>query len=190
MTTKYPFVCLIIIIFIQGCSYPCYRLEELDELTFTNKRLDNRIQSIHEFIIPLQTKNTLDNLCIENLSSDTSKNLIINILNYVQQVKLVTDKEEFWQYPKETIEKGGDCEDKTFLLLSMLIQAGIEDVKGVKGRYLGGGHMWVEYNGFILDPLQRKAKLIPIKKSLGYVPYFKFDKKSSYYCDTGGRHSG
>lgn len=113
------------------------------------------------------------------------KGTILDMLHYTQQLKQTRDSQDYWQYPKETIQKGGDCEDKTFLLLSMLIQGGINGAQGVKGRYLGQGHMWVEHDGYILDPSRRNTGLIPIEKSTGYVPHFKFDQGNIYFCNTG-----
>lgn len=115
----------------------------------------------------------------------TPSGTVSDILRYTQNLRQTMDREDYWQYPRETIEKGGDCEDKTFLLLSMLIKSGVSDAQGVKGHYLGQGHMWVEYNGCILDPSRRNTGLIPIDKSIGYAPYFKFDKDSVYYCNIG-----
>lgn len=113
------------------------------------------------------------------------KGTVLDMLNYTQNLKQIRDSQDYWQYPRETIEKGGDCEDKTFLLLSMLIKSGITEAQGVKGRYLGQGHMWVEYNGCILDSSRRNTGLIPIEKSIGYVPHFKFDQNDIYFCNIG-----
>lgn len=152
-------------------------MQKLDKPTFQNKRLCNETIDIKEFIRPEETQDVLARLKL-------GENAMLDILNYIQHIKQINDKREFWQYPKETIEKGGDCEDKTFLLLSMLIQAGVSGAQGVKGRFFGQGHMWVEYNGYILDP-SRKAGLIPIEKSTGYTPYFKFDQNNVYFCKIG-----
>ena len=172
----------IIIVSASGCSYPKLQIEKLDELVFENKRLEGTAKDIQEFIRPEETIGVLAELTLQDFSSNQEENLILNILNYTQQLKQIGDKKEFWQHPQETIKKGGDCEDKVFLLLSMLIQAGIENVQGVKGKYLGGGHMWVEYDGYILDPSKRTPRLILIKKSLGYIPYFKFNERNNYFC--------
>lgn len=165
-----------------GCSYPKLQIHKLDELTFENKRLEGNTRAIQEFIKPEQIKEVLGRLTLQDFSSHKEENITLNVLDYVQRLKQTKDRKEFWQYPEETIAKGGDCEDKTFLLLSMLIQAGIEEAQGVKGRCLGKGHMWVEYKGYILDPSKKIPKLIPIKKSTGYSPHFKFDRQSSYFC--------
>lgn len=152
-------------------------MQKLDEPTFQNKRLCNETIDIKEFIRPGETQDVLAQL-------KPGENAIMDILKYTQHIKQINDKREFWQYPKETIEKGGDCEDKTFLLLSMLIQARVSGAQGVKGRFFGQGHMWVEYNRYILDP-SRKTGLIPIEKSTGYTPYFKFDQNNVYFCKIG-----
>lgn len=178
------FVLLCSLIIISGCSYPHYQLQKLDNSEFKNKRCDKKIINIQEFIKPEETADFLKQIRWQNFSPDTEKNTVLNILHFTQKIKNTNDTMEFWQYPEETIQKGGDCEDKTFLLLSMLIQAGINDISGVKGRYLGQGHMWVEYKGNILDPSLKTAKLIPVGKSIGYMPFFKFDKNNTYYCDT------
>ena len=182
---RFQFTIYLLSIFIlMGCSYPQIELNNLDELTFNNKRLENKTRSIEDFIRPQETEEILDNFIMENYSNNTETNLVLNLLNFTQDLKLVHDKKEFWQYPKETISKGGDCEDKVFLLLSMLMQSNVNDVYGVKGKCFGQGHMWVEYKGFILDTIKTKPELMPINKSTGYVPYFKFGKANKYYCQT------
>jgi len=168
---------------ISGCGYSKYRLEVLDDASFADKRCNGSTVNIYEFIRPEETREALDNIPLMNLSQNKDENKVLNILQYVQNVKQTNDKKDFWQYPSETLEKGGDCEDKVFLLLSMLIQAGINDAEGVKGRLLGGGHMWVEYKGRILDPSKKTAKLEPISKCVGYVPLFKFNNQNLYYCN-------
>lgn len=168
------FIFLFLSVIIAGCSYPNYQMQKLDELTFQDKRPGYKTIDIREFIRPEETTGALRQL--ETVS---------DILHYTQNLKQTNDKKDFWQYPKETLEGGGDCEDKTFLLLSMLIQGGVTGAQGVKGRFLGQGHMWVECNGYILDPSRRNTDLIPIQKSIGYTPYFKFDQNNIYYCSTG-----
>lgn len=157
---------LIALIITAGCGYPNCQLQKLDKLEFENKQSKH----LEDYIRPEEA---------------LEKDNILDILRYTQNLKQVNDRDDYWQYPKETIQKGGDCEDKTFLMLSMLIKAGIKEACGVKGRYFGQGHMWVEYNGYIMDPSRKNTGLIPIKKSTGYVPYFKFDKENVYFCDTG-----
>lgn len=178
------FILLCSFILFSGCSYPHYQLQKLDDTTFENKRGDKNTVDIQEFIRPEETQESLKKIQRRDFSPDAEKNTVLNILYYIQHIKNTNDKREFWQYPGETIQKGGDCEDKTFLLLSMLIQAGVNDASGVKGRYLGQGHMWVEYKEYILDPSMKSAKLIPIEKSIGYAPFFKFDKNNIYFCKT------
>lgn len=182
---KIFFLCLAVV--FSGCSYPQCQIKKLNELTFNNKRCDNEITDIKEFIRPEDTADILRQLSRQNLSDDKEENTLLNILNYVRQIKQINDECDFWQYPKETVLKGGDCEDKTFLLLSMLIEAGIDGAQGVKGRLYGQGHMWVEYKEYILDPLNKNLKLIPIAESKGYTPFFKFDKNNSYYCERSNK---
>lgn len=150
---------LYLFLLISGCSYPRYTLE----------RLDGR-EWMQDFIRPEETM---------------PQGGAENILRYTQNLRQIRDPDDHWQYPAETLQKkGGDCEDKAFLLLSMLIKAGIKEAQGVKGRYLGQGHMWVEYNGYILDPSRKNTRPIPIKKSIGYTPFFKFDEDNIYFCNT------
>lgn len=167
---------------LAGCGYPNSKIHKLDTLVFKDKRENAEEIHILDFVKPEDTAGVLDKLELKNFSQDEEENIVLNILDYVQKLELINDRKDFWQYPEETIKKGGDCEDKTFLLMSILIKKGISDVRGVKGRYFGNGHMWVEYKEYILDPVKTKAKLIPINKSIGYVPYFKFGQDGIYYC--------
>lgn len=176
------FFLILVLFYGFGCSYPNIQTVKLEELTVDNKRLEGKSRHIREFIRPEETKDILEKLQLQNFHTDEEINFVLNALLFVQQLKRKNDKKDYWQYPKETINNGGDCEDKTFLLLSLLIQAGVKEVKGVKGRSFGSGHMWVEFNEFILDPWQNNSKLIHKKKSLGYNPFFKFDHKNIYYC--------
>lgn len=182
------FFCLCLVLIVSGCCYPKYQLQSLDDSKFKNKRTDNNIVDIKDFVRPEQTADTLKQLTWQQLSLDKEENTVLNILSYVQNIKQTNEDREYWQYPRETILKGGDCEDKAFLLLSALIQAGVNGAQGVKGHYLGQGHIWVEYNGYILDPSLKSSKLIPVKKSAGYTPFFKFDQNNFYYCETERSH--
>lgn len=179
--TKIFILCLIFT--ISGCGYSKHQLRELNDSTFGDKRPDKAKVDIKDFIRPEETSEIIEQLAQQDFSRDDNKNTVLNILNYVQQLKQINDKKEYWQYPRETILKGGDCEDKTFLLLSMLMASGINGTVGVKGRYLGQGHMWVEYNDWILDPSLKTPKLIPKGKSIGYTPFFKFNRKDFYYLE-------
>lgn len=86
------------------------------------------------------------------------------------------DGEDYWQTPGETLRlKTGDCEDKDFLLKSLLFRQGIktEVVFGLLDEYSEEGHTWIEYGDrkgelWILDPVY---KVIVAKKSVGNKTY-------------------
>jgi len=58
---------------------------------------------------------------------------------------------DYWQAPALTMLRGGDCEDKAFLLWHLWALQGIES-EVVFGTLCGGGHAWVEWHGVICDP--------------------------------------
>ncbi len=103
-----------------------------------------------------------------------------------------------WQFPDETLAiEAGDCEDRAFLLASLLLAAGISpyNVRVAFGRMIVGGtphdHMWVMYKnerGYwtLIEPLRMGRALadehIPDTRELGrfapqveYVPHFLFN---------------
>ncbi len=90
-------------------------------------------------------------------------------------------KKDYWQYPRETLESGkGDCEDMALLLASLLMEAGIDDVRVVVGNYEHEPHAWVEVRGrratYILDSAFGKMYTAPMGS---YVPHCYVDMEGS-----------
>lgn len=93
------------------------------------------------------------------------------IINWFSNLEYIKSKRRFdqWLFPEETLaQKGGDCEDLSFLLASLLIESGIsrDCVRVVLGRIIDRthkhvtphDHTWVMYQRElgawqILDPL-------------------------------------
>lgn len=162
-------------------EYGCLILEDftsMDELIVEEKRGNGSLIDIRDFIKPEEARDVLVEL---DFGQKREEEKVAAIYQYISEMKNIDEKEDYWQYPAETLEKGGgDCEDKVFLLLSVLLEEGINDVYAVKGRYLGGGHFWVEYKDKILNPSRKTVKIISAKKALGYTPFFKFNQKDVY----------
>ena len=79
---------------------------------------------------------------------------------------------EFWQFPSETLEGEGDCEDSAILLTSML--RGFTNAYVVLGDYQGWGHAWVtSENGQILETTYTQATFVPDPED--YYPYVLFN---------------
>ena len=78
-----------------------------------------------------------------------------------------------WLFPDETLAEGsGDCEDRAFLLASLLLASGVSpyNVRVAFGRVLDGvesyDHMWVMYrkergSWSLLEPLRRRVCIRP-----------------------------
>ena len=73
---------------------------------------------------------------IENIS--TEKERINSIGFYVQNLPYVSENGEYPKYPLETINEGGDCEDKAILCASILYTLGYEVALA-----RASGHMYV-----------------------------------------------
>ncbi len=67
--------------------------------------------------------------------------------------KQVWETYDYWSFPAETLRAGyGDCEDKSFLLTSLLRHF-IPEVYSSVGYFNGGGHVWTSIktkNGFMV----------------------------------------
>lgn len=79
---------------------------------------------------------------------------------------------EWWRYPRETIRvRGGDCEDTSILLCSLL-----KNFNGgyvVLGGYQGYGHSWVDLEGQILETTFTSAR--PVTDPHDYQAFVVFD---------------
>ena len=81
------------------------------------------------------------------------------------------DVGEFWQLPSETLaNKEGDCEDSTFLLVSMLRH--FTNAYAVLGSDYGWGHAWGTTDGEILETTYTQAIIVPDPED--YRPYVLF----------------
>jgi hypothetical protein len=164
--------------FLSGCASQSVEFVSIDDYAVLGKRSVNSNDDVRGFIRPEETKELIDRLQIKDKGIDEK---VQTIFKYVCEMKNVEEKSDFWQYPRETLQKGGgDCEDRVFLLLSALLEAGVTNAYVIKGRYLGGGHFWVEYGSKILDPSGKAGKIILKDKAMGYVSFFKFDNKDIF----------
>ncbi len=155
---------------VAGCAYTSVKYQQKDDLLISAKHGSEGETDIRDFIRPEETKALTEKIKQADL-----------LIDYVVSLKTTDDNVDYWQYPAETITKGGgDCEDKVFLLASALIALGETDVYAVKGHYLGGGHFWIEYRDGILDPGKKSGQVTPANKALGYTPFFKFNNKVIY----------
>lgn len=170
------------IVSIVGCRYPLVQYSVLDNFNVSGKRIEKEEIDIRDFIKPAEAKSIVSELGLDGKSEEEK---VLEIYKYVGSLKSIGESNDNWQYPCETIiKKGGDCEDKVFLLLSALIAAGVKDVYAVKGRFYGGGHFWVEYKDKILDPYRKKGTFIAKANASGYNPFFKFDDKKIFAKST------
>ncbi|MBA7634814.1 hypothetical protein ES703_42412 [subsurface metagenome] len=84
------------------------------------------------------------------------------------------DTGEWWRYPRETIKaRGGDCEDTSILLCSLL--KNFNDGYVVLGGYRGYGHAWVELHGEILETTYTFARPVPDPQD--YQAFAMFDNQ-------------
>lgn len=172
-------IIVILIFFSQGgCSYPRVDYIAIEDFYIGDKRTEDVSADVRMFIRPSEAEELP---CMHGLKDKTDREKIYILTEYVSRLDNIKDKEDLWQYPAETINRrGGDCEDKVFLLVSLLSAAGFDNVFAVKGRYLGGGHFWIEYNDMIIDPQKKKNIVIYKNKAVGYNPFFKFDADNIY----------
>ena len=176
-----------------GCAtvHAPTRINKLESLVAYNKRGQQEKRSVQDFIRPEQTIDALEEVEIINYTQDQQENKILSILNYVQKIPTVKDEEEFWQYPYETLQRGGDCDDKSFLLTSMLTQAGIDAKVAIVEKqasilekpfydYINHICVKVKHNNqeYFLETLDKKPIMIPIEKAKDYKVIGEFDKKT------------
>ena len=78
-----------------------------------------------------------------------------------RHVTYTSDLGEMWQFPSETLSRAlGDCEDSTFLFVSL---ARIFDpqVWAVLGSYQGYGHAWASKGSTIFETTYTSARPVP-----------------------------
>jgi hypothetical protein len=169
---------LLFLLKISGCAYRNTDFFLTNNYIVSGKRGTDIKIDVRDFIRPKETTGLLETL---NLHEKSISEKVDIIFKYICGLKKSDEKLDYWQYPSETLERGGgDCEDKVFLLTSALIEAGLTNVYAVKGRYLGGGHFWVECDDLILDPSQRVSRMILKRKAFGYKAFFKFDSEKIF----------
>lgn len=79
---------------------------------------------------------------------------------------------EFFNFPWETLAAGeGDCEDSTFLLISLL--KNFTNAYAVLGDYQGWGHAWGVSEAGILEVTYTRATAVPDPEA--YHPYVLFN---------------
>jgi len=82
---------------------------------------------------------------------------------------------EHWQFPSETLAREeGDCEDSTFLFVSLALNCD-PNIQAVLGSYQGYGHSWAAKNGFIYETTYTRAQPVPDPEH--YIPYVLFDNR-------------
>lgn len=95
------------------------------------------------------------NLVMELASTIKSTNnsgKALELYYIVTSMDYVEDYGDYWQTPEETIiREAGDCEDFTFLLVSLFVAAGLEKPAVMFGSYDGDGHAWVEWNNKVFE---------------------------------------
>ncbi len=98
-----------------------------------------------------------------------------------RHVAYKSDVGEHWQFPSETLARElGDCEDSTFLFVS-LAQNSDPDVQAILGDYRGLGHAWGAKNGFIYETTYTEAR--PVVDALNYralVAFNHYDIREAY----------
>lgn len=175
-----------------GCAtfHAPTQINRLESLVVYNKRSKKIERPVQEFIRPEETIQALEEVEIINYTQDPQENKIRSILNYVQNLPTIKDEKEFWQYPHETLQRrGGDCDDKSILLTSMLIQSGIEAKVALiekqasileKPFYDHINHICVKvkHNNqeYFLETLNKKPVMIPVEKAKDYKVIGEFDK--------------
>lgn len=102
---------------------------ELFEEKFSDRQDETgQAISIKDFIRPEETAELISNLNLGNLIPEQKIETIFSFVRTNFQFVPDEEGEDYWQYPGETIGRGkGDCEDLTFLLVSMLIRADIPE---------------------------------------------------------------
>lgn len=79
---------------------------------------------------------------------------------------------EFWQTPSETLaSKGGDCEDTSLVLCSLLRNT--IDAHVALGSFQGYGHAWCQLRGQVLETTYTHARPAPDPED--YCPYVCFN---------------
>lgn len=105
----------------------------------------------------------------------------------ITPLKKSTNHDDFWQFPFETLDPPcyGDCKDKSFALMSILLNyMPSGSVQCVVGRLFGAGHAWVDVvkdgRFYVLDSTLPKAcdcGAYGFEEKEPYEPLIKFDNQ-------------
>jgi hypothetical protein len=111
---------------------------------------------------------------LESINISTVAGEVLGAYWFVTDLNLLDDPTDFWQTSQETLNRGGgDCEDLSFLLASLLLSRGIDSVVAI-GTFDGDGHMWVEVDGKIYETTKF---ILPFSieegNKFGYIPKIK-----------------
>lgn len=92
-----------------------------------------------------------------------------------RNVNYRSDNGEYWETPDEVLAiRAGDCDGTALLLASLLRRHYSPDrVYAAVGSYRGYGHMWVEFDGEILETTYNSAR--PVTDPYQYRAYTKFN---------------
>jgi hypothetical protein len=189
MKYRYYLLFLVFLFFSSCYTYPKqYPIESRDNLQVFNKRGQKQYIDIKNFIEPQKTKSILT-----HLQQGETKNysLLKKLTHYVKSLPYSEDQADFWNYVEETLQYGGDCEDKAHLLASLLIEAGFNNVYVIKGEIKKGllhkrkGHLWIEISladkKYILETVPRQESIQEKAKTFGYSPFFQYNNKESFF---------
>ena len=136
-----------------------------DEYLTTDEVFVNESVSLSAWITPNDVSDLADNLT-NGVYSSRAKTL--RLYSYVSGLEFLSDSgSDTWQIPSETIKRGGgDCEDLSFLLVSLMRASKIRNIYLIIGvvkigdkvtsRFLGNGHMWVEYGNLVYETTSYK----------------------------------
>lgn len=143
--------------------YPPAQFEYIPELLVDKRRTGP--ESIHNFIRPGEVSGLYASLgstlaCYDFVCRNIAK---------------VADPTEYWQDPRETVEKGtGDCEDNTFLLTSLIRNE--EEAYAVLGwfvyQYQAWGHCWVSCRQCVFEPMLTQMPVDPWQAERELAAYY------------------
>jgi len=83
------------------------------------------------------------------------------------------DRGEFWQFPSETLEGYGDCEDSSILFASLI--RNFTNGHVALGSYQGYGHAWCQLNGQVFETTYTQARAVPDPED--YRTFVLFDER-------------
>jgi len=87
---------------------------------------------------------------------ETCYSWVVNNIQYASDASVYRSEEYFSKASETLRNRRGDCDDMAILLANCMILKGYENVKVVMGVIKSGGHAWVEWNDYCIDPALRK----------------------------------